>query len=111
VSHVVELPLDGGEVVFVEVAEEDAGLDRVGRPATVLREASETLESALRRTRPAVQAVLNEIRQIAEPPDRITLTFGIKFTAAAGVVVAQASSEGNFEVTVEWTRQSSTRTG
>jgi hypothetical protein len=109
---VVELPLDGGEVVFVEVAEEDAaGLERVGRPATVLREASETLENALRRTRPAVQAVLNELRQTAQPPDRITLTFGIKVTAAAGVVVAQASSEGNFEVTVEWAGQPSTRTG
>lgn len=99
--HVVELPLDDGEVVLVEVDDaESAQLERVGRTATAVYDATETLQDALRRTKPAVQAVVRQMRELA--PDKITLKFGVKLTAAAGVVIAHAASEANFEVSVEW---------
>ncbi|MFI0479660.1 CU044_2847 family protein [Actinomadura sp. 9N215] len=79
-----------------------ARLDRVGLGTRAVHDASETLQDALRRSMPAVQAVLGQMREIAEPPDRVTVKFGIKVTAAAGVVIAQAGSEANFVVSVEW---------
>ncbi len=105
-SRVVEWPLDGGDVVLVEVADEDMGLERVGRGAAVVAEARETLQDALRRTRPAVQAVLDQVRKAADPPDKVTLTFGIKLSVAAGAIIARSSGEANFEISVEWTRPS-----
>ncbi|AIG74323.1 Hypothetical protein AJAP_07030 [Amycolatopsis japonica] len=103
--QVVKLPLDSGDVVLVEVADVDgAGLDRVGRTAAVAHATSETLQDALRRTQSAIEAVVKQMRGLVEPPDKITLKFGIKVTAAAGVVVAKASSEANFELSVEWVK-------
>ena len=104
--HVVPLPLDDGEVVFVEVDDvEGDRMERVGRGTAAVRDAAETLQDALRRTGPAVLAVVRQMRDLAEPPDKVTLKFGIKVTAAAGVVIARAGGEANFEVGVEWNRQ------
>lgn len=103
--EVFPLPLDGGEVVLVEVHDtESSRPERVGRVAPAIQ-ATETLQDALRRTRPALHAVVTQMRGLDEPPDKVVLTFGIKLTAAAGVVIAHATSEANFEVRVEWNRQ------
>lgn len=100
--QVLELPLGDGGVLLVEATDDDVVLDRAGRGSAVVHEASETLRDALDRLRPAMTTILNGIREQAEPPDRVSLQFGIKVSAAAGVVVAQAASEANFTVTVEW---------
>jgi hypothetical protein len=105
VPEVFPLPLDDGEIVLVEVRDADGSApERVGRTGPAIH-ATETLQDALRRTRPALQAVVTQMRGLDEPPDRVTLKFGITLTAAAGVVIAHASSEANFEVRVEWNRQ------
>src|SRR5262249_1255631 len=90
--------------VLVEVADEDVGLERVGRGATVVREAGQTLQDALRRTKPAVQAVLKQVREAADPPDKVTLKFGIKLSVSGGAIIAKSSGEANFEVSIEWTK-------
>lgn len=54
--------------------------------------------------RPAMQAVVGQLRGGIAPPDRISLEFGIKFSAEAGVVVARTATEANFTVSVEWNR-------
>jgi hypothetical protein len=105
VPEVFPLPLDDGEVVLVEVLDtEGSRPERVSRIGPAIH-ATETLQDALRRTKPALQAVVTQMRGLDEPPDRVVLTFGIKLTAAAGVVIAHASSEANFEVRVEWNSQ------
>lgn len=106
-TQVVEFPLDGGDFVLVEVSDLGGGdVDRVGRAGTMVRETGETLQDVLRGTRSAIESVLGQMRDMAEPPDKVTLKFGIKFTASAGVVVAKAASEANFELTVEWAKPS-----
>jgi hypothetical protein len=101
--YVVEVPLAGGGNLLVEVAEDDvAAVERVGRPGQIVARTTETLEDALGRIRPAVAAVVAHLRDMTEPPDRVTLEFGIKITGGAGVVVAKAATEANFTVSVEW---------
>lgn len=100
-SRVVEWPLDGGETIRVEVADEDLGPERVGRsPVGVV---GETLEHGLRRLRPAISAVVGQMRD-AGAPDRVTVRFGVKVTVAAGAVIAKSGGEANFEISVEWAR-------
>ncbi len=103
-TQVVAMPLDGGGSVWVEVAEEPGNLQHVGRGADVVHDASETLQQALARVRPAATAIRDSLRDMAEPPDRVGVDFGIKLTAEAGVVIARAKSEANFTVRLEWNR-------
>ena len=103
-SRIVAVPLDGGVSVLVEAAEgEETGIDRVSRLGDAVRDSAETLQQALTRVRPAVAAVFGSMRTLPEPPEKISVEFGIRLTAEAGVVVARASTEANFTVTLEWT--------
>lgn len=102
-ATVVEMPLADGSTVLVEVADDEQRLERVGRAPTVIKETAETLEDALSRVKPAVAAVLAQMRALATPPETIRLEFGVKFAAEAGVVIAKAATEANFRLSLEWT--------
>lgn len=64
--------------------------------------AADTLRDAVDRVRPAVQDVVDSLRAMPRRPDRITLEFGVKVTAEAGVVLARTAAEAHFTVGVEW---------
>ncbi|RSN13698.1 hypothetical protein DMH25_08775 [Streptomyces sp. WAC 01325] len=64
--------------------------------------AADTLRSAVDRVRPAVLDIVDSLRSMPRSPDRITLEFGVKVTAEAGVVVARTAAEAHFTVGVEW---------
>ncbi|MBC2904720.1 CU044_2847 family protein [Streptomyces cupreus] len=101
--YIGELPLDDGSVLLLEVSgEEPGGVDRVGRAADAVRSSADTLQQALTRMRPALEAVFATTRGLAHAPDEVTVEFGIKLTAEAGVVVARAATEANFTVSVRW---------
>lgn len=102
-SQVLEIPLEGGGSVRVEVAD-DSGVERVGRVGDAVRTAGETLQDGLRAIQPAVAAVVSHFRDTVHAPDRLELTFGITVSSTAGIVVAQAATEANFTVTAEWKR-------
>jgi NTP-dependent ternary system trypsin peptidase co-occuring protein len=102
VGAIVEMPLDDGSTVLVEVAEDEQRLQRVGRAASVVRDSAETLEEALRRVKPAVATVLHQVRDLATPPDTVKIEFGVKLTAEAGVIIAKAATEANFKLSLEW---------
>lgn len=110
-STVVEMPLEDGSTVLVEVTDDEQRLQRVGRVGTVVRETAETLEEALRRVKPAIAAVVGEVRELASPPDKVRLEFGVKLTAEAGVVIAKAATEANFKLSLEWTVNSAHSSG
>ncbi|MBY8874759.1 hypothetical protein K7640_23300 [Micromonospora sp. PLK6-60] len=101
-ADVVAVPVEGAGTVLIEVSSERTGIERVGRAGDVVRDANETLQQALARVRPAADAVLDSVRGMAKTPDKVTVEFGIKLTAEAGVVVARTAAEANFAVTVEW---------
>ncbi len=65
-------------------------------------EASVSLEEALERVRPAADTLLAKLRQLAVAPDETQIAFGIKLTASAGAVLASASVEANYTVTLTW---------
>ncbi|MDV6288983.1 CU044_2847 family protein [Streptomyces sp. UP1A-1] len=50
----------------------------------------------------AVSDIVDSLRSMPRRPDRITLEFGVKVTAEAGVVVARSTAEAHFTVGVEW---------
>jgi hypothetical protein len=48
----------------------------------------------------AAKAVLEKVKEIK--PDGVEVKFGVKVTGEANWVVAKAATEGNFEITLNW---------
>ncbi|MBX9364320.1 hypothetical protein K4G64_24685 [Streptomyces sp. WAC04114] len=103
-SYVIEVPIDGGESVRVEVSEDTDGIVRVARPGQVAAIAQESLQQSLEKIRPVVIAVWEKLRHLPQTPDRVGVEFGIKLSAEAGVIVARGATEANFVVKLEWCR-------
>ncbi|MFI9642330.1 CU044_2847 family protein [Micromonospora sp. NPDC051925] len=102
-SQIVEFPLEDGGTIRFETADED-GTIPVGRAGAAVTRAHETLESALSHLRQVSVAVLRNLRDVAEPPDRVSVEFGVKVSAQTGLVVASGTSEANLTVQLEWNR-------
>jgi hypothetical protein len=103
VARVAEFAVnEEGGVLRVEVDEPEGGIDRVGRVSDAIEATGQNVVQGLKQISPAIQSVVYHVRDMVDKPDKLSLQFGIKFTAAAGVVVAKAATEANFTVTVEW---------
>ncbi len=103
--ELIEVPLDDGGVVLVEVEEHQDGIVRSARPGRVVATATESLQASLDRIRPVATALVGKLRDLADGPEEITVEFGIKWSAQAGVIVAQAAGEANFKVALRWARR------
>jgi Trypsin-co-occurring domain 1 len=60
------------------------------------------VETAVAPAVDAAKAVLEKVKEAQ--PDGIELRFGIRVSGAANWVVAKASTEGSFEITLRWSR-------
>lgn len=90
--------------VFIEVdvdPEDAENAVQINNARGVLADASKTFQDALERVKPAIHAVTAALEDINQP-DTIALEFGLKLTAATGVVIASASTEVTFKVTLSW---------
>ena len=102
-KHLVEFPLEGGGSVVIEVDEpETSGTVRASRGDT-LAKAKETLEEALNNVLPVTKSIVEKLRSIGNRPDEIEVAFGVKLTTTAGAVIASATAEANFDITLRWT--------
>ncbi|HZO70502.1 MAG TPA: CU044_2847 family protein [Kribbellaceae bacterium] len=48
----------------------------------------------------AARVLLDRVKEIA--PDEVHVRFGVKVTGTADWIIARASTEGNFEITLTW---------
>ena len=117
-SRLALFNLDDGSSFTAEVElEEDAqGTMRGGSaPAEVIAKSGESFQSALRNVNLAAQAVIDGLRSLPKPPDELTVEFGVKLSAEAGAVIAKASTEANFSISLKWmkpsTKNNEVRTG
>lgn len=103
-KYFVEFKLDDGSSIVFEVDEPDVGgTTRASRrPGEIVEEAKETFEEALTKIRPATERVITTLRGLSQKPDEIEMEFGFNLSAAAGVVIASASTEANYKVTLKW---------
>jgi len=98
---------DSGSVL-VEVDESDPGFDRVARSAGEFAiDTGKHLATALEVIRPTVDAVVENLRQLARRPDTAELQLGIRLNAQVGAVIASTQAEGHLQLTLTWTNPDS----
>jgi hypothetical protein len=105
-SYFLEIPLSDGEVVLAEVTGQIDDVAPFGRGKEVVGRLSGSLADGLDHVRSFAGEVLERFRKAHEPPDRVAVEFGLRFSAKSGVVLAEMAGEGHVAVTVEWCRSS-----
>lgn len=98
---------DGHETV-VEIATDEAeraGIVSVSRLGDGLADAATTLDAGLDRVRLFAQTALDRLTGLPQPPEEVTLEFGVRFNAKAGAVIAQTEGEGHLKVCMTWRRE------
>jgi hypothetical protein len=109
-TYLIQVPIadataEGADFFVMEVdGQVDRGVVRSGRPGQVVTTAAETFEAALERLQPLTRAIIVKLRGIVDGPEEIGVEFGLKMNLEAGLVVARATSEANFTVTLRWKR-------
>jgi hypothetical protein len=105
-STIVEFPLESGGTVLVDVDEMARGgaVRRGIAPSELITRADETVEAAFARVKPAAAALVADLRSVADPPDQIEVTFGIRLSGEVGAVIAKTAAEANFSVSLRWSR-------
>lgn len=103
----LEFPLEDGGTFLVEVdeSEPESALKRAGAVGEVVERAQQTFQSALENLKPAAAAILAKIRELSEAPDEVAVEFGIKLSTEFGVVLAKATGEGNYKITLRWKKE------
>jgi NTP-dependent ternary system trypsin peptidase co-occuring protein len=102
-SELARFELEQGGSVVVEVdPPRGTGMERIGRTADAVRDATAGLERALGDVRRAASATLAQFQSMAQRPSEIQLSFGVKIDAQVGAFVAKTGGEANFQVTVTW---------
>src|SRR4051794_37258845 len=111
-KHIVEFPMENGDGLLVEV-DDVPGAYGPGSGQTMrgvssgemMERARLTYEEAVDKIRPAAESIVERIRSIAEPPDIISVEFGIKLNANIGAILASTSAEAQFTLTLTWNRE------
>jgi hypothetical protein len=104
-AYFLEVPLDDGQVVLVEVTRQVDDVAPAGRVQDVVGRLPEAFTSGLDRVQALAAEALRRMRAFPEPPDSVSVEFGLKLTAKAGVVVAESTGVAHMKLIAEWHRR------
>ena len=99
-GYLMEVPLEDGNSVVVEIAPDDDLVLAAPKPGAMLGKASQTLESALAKIDPAMRSIAEWMRRSG--PDEATVEFGLKLGGQSSVIIASGKAEVNFVVKLTW---------
>ena len=103
-SKIQIFELKGGGQVAVEVETAPGEQERIANAREqVVEETGKNFSDALEGVQKAAAEVLNGFADALEP-NELELTFGLKFSAAAGVVLASAEAEATMSLKAKWVK-------
>jgi len=103
-KHLIEFPSDGGGRVVVEMEESLSGTVPATTAGEIAERLDQSFDSVVQGIRPIAGAILQTLTDLG--PNNVTVEFGIKFSAKAGVVIASAASEGHCKIPLAWEKPS-----
>ncbi len=105
-KRLVEFPSENGQVILVEVDDlGSSGPTRRGlSPSAMVERAQTSFETALGKVRPIGSTLIDKLQGMSEPPDEVKVEFGLSLSAEVGAVLAAASTQAHYKVTLTWQR-------
>ena len=104
--NLIEIPLDDGASIYLEVAEEafvgEGQFEAISNPDGVIRMTKKYLEGTLRQIRVFADNIAGAVKDLTVAPDEVELEFSVLFAAKAGVVVSSLSSEASVKIKLKW---------
>ena len=105
-KRLVAFKLDDNSSIVVEVDEpESEGAIRATGPSDVLEVAKHSFDDAMGKIRDATESAITKLRNLSAQPDEITMEFGFNFSAEFGAIIAKATADANYKVTLNWKRK------
>jgi hypothetical protein len=103
---IIAFPTDDGEgFIFVEVDEvktaSGSGIVLAGADDQI-HQISTKFSKALSPIRQVANDVLQQLQELTQSPEEVTIEFGLKLNFEAGALIAKASTEGNLKVSIKW---------
>lgn len=93
----------GDSVVLVEVSDSAVGgYEPVSVGDDLLIKSRQTLDQAMQTIHDLADSVSDVATKAARPPASVEVTFGLKFGASSGVIVAKGNAEANLQVKMTW---------
>jgi hypothetical protein len=102
-SYLMEVPVDGGGRLVVQVGDEElpGSLELAARgTGEIVARARQSLEEALDSLGPVVRTVRAKLGEMS--PDETTVEFGLLIGGETGIIVAKGTAEVHFTVTLSW---------
>jgi hypothetical protein len=90
----------GSGVIVVEVDQTAPRGDQLGATEGTIAKAKQSFEEAASGIRPIAETILGQVSALG--PKHVSVEFGIKFSAQAGVILASSAIEGNCKITLSW---------
>jgi Trypsin-co-occurring domain 1 len=90
----------GNGVIVVEVDQAAPRGDQLGAVEGTVAKAKQSFEEAASGIRPIAETILGQVSALG--PESVSVEFGIKFSAQAGVMLASSAVEGNCKITLSW---------
>jgi len=110
-KDIVKFPIgDENEFISIEIESDPLNLntDRVQKVSRLGDEMKKSIETTKRMMEDSIEnigkmgaTIVAKIRS-TDPPDEIDIQFGLKFSAEAGLVIANVSSETHLNISMKW---------
>ena len=104
-ASIQKVRLASGREVFVEVSDAaaEAGLEPVSRRGErAAEQAAEAFDQALGTIEEVAEEIHAALSRMVVKPRQVSVELGVKFTASAGVIIAQGGAEANLKLTLAW---------
>jgi hypothetical protein len=106
-TQLVEFVTDDGGKILAEIADTAEIEHMAGNTGEIVRRASESFESAISGVKRAASALINTVRELPMPADKIELDLALKASAKAGFYLAAADANAQIKIKLTWSRSAS----
>lgn len=107
-TKAVEFSFAEGGSIAVEVADAGAGTSR-GMGDDAAAQVTQTFDAALNGLHKVADGLQAALRRSLNPPDAVTVQFGVNFSAESGLIIAKGSVGATLDITMQWKSASGPR--
>lgn len=104
----IEVKLDDNTKIYLETAKEDIKKNKTKHLYQLLimensRKSKEFLDNSFAQIKAFSSGIVNSIKSLDAAPDEFEVSFSVKFSADAGIIISSVSSEASITVKLKWT--------